>query len=99
MVFSTKDRRPLIDSDIRPRLHAYMSEILRDIEPPQSQAYRVGGVADSIVTSWRCFCVWHHLVDRCAVVRGSIAHALLCSVCFDREFSLFCVRMREVTMR
>lgn len=48
MVFSTKDRRPLIDADIRPRLHAYMSEILRDIESPQSQAYRVGGVADHV---------------------------------------------------
>jgi putative transposase len=48
MVFSTKDRRPLIDSGIRPRLHAYMAEIIRDIEPPQSQAYRVGGVADHV---------------------------------------------------
>jgi putative transposase len=48
MVFSTKDRRPLIDSDIRPRLHAYMAAIIRDIESPQSQAYRVGGVADHV---------------------------------------------------
>jgi putative transposase len=48
MVFSTKDRRPFIDPDIRPRLHAYMAEILRDTEPPQSQAYRVGGVADHV---------------------------------------------------
>ena len=48
MVFSTKDRRPLIDADIRPRLHAYIAEILRNIEPPQSQAYRVGGVEDHV---------------------------------------------------
>ena len=48
MVFSTKNRRPFIDMDIRPRLHAYMAEILRDIEPPQSQAYRVGGVEDHV---------------------------------------------------
>ena len=48
MVFSTKDRRPFIDTEIRPRLHAYMAEILRDIEPPQSQAYRAGGVSDHV---------------------------------------------------
>ena len=48
MVFSTKDRLPLIDAEIRPRLHAYMATVLREIEPPQSQAYRVGGVADHV---------------------------------------------------
>ena len=48
MVFSTKDRQPFIDADIRPRLHAYMAAILRDISPPQSQAYRVGGVEDHV---------------------------------------------------
>ena len=48
MVFSTKERRPLIDSDIRPRLHAYMAKVLREIESPQSQAYRVGGVEDHV---------------------------------------------------
>ena len=48
MVFSTKDRMPLIDDEIRPRLHAYIATLLREIEPPQSQAYRVGGVADHV---------------------------------------------------
>ena len=48
MVFSTKDRRPFIDEDIRPRLHAYSAEILRAIEPPHSHAYRVGGVEDHV---------------------------------------------------
>ena len=48
LVFSTKDRMPLIDAEIRPRLHAYMATVLREIEPPQSQAYRVGGVADHV---------------------------------------------------
>lgn len=48
MVFSTKDRIPLIDAEIRPRLHAYIATVLRDIEPPQSQAYRIGGVADHV---------------------------------------------------
>jgi len=48
MVFSTKDRRPFIDDTIRPPLHAYMAEILRDIETPQTHAYRVGGTADHV---------------------------------------------------
>jgi putative transposase len=48
MVFSTKDRLPLIDAEIRPRLHAFMSTVFREIDPPQSQAYRVGGVADHV---------------------------------------------------
>ena len=48
MVFSTKDRRPFIDADIKPRLHAFMSKCLREIESPQSQAYRVGGVEDHV---------------------------------------------------
>jgi REP element-mobilizing transposase RayT len=48
MVFSTKDRMPLIDAEIRPRLHAYMSTVFREIDPTQCQAYRVGGVADHV---------------------------------------------------
>ncbi|MDG2124575.1 MAG: transposase [Verrucomicrobiales bacterium] len=48
MVFSTKNRQPSIDANIRPRLHAYMATILRAIEPPQSQAYRVSGVDDHV---------------------------------------------------
>jgi len=48
MVFSTKDRIPLIDSEIRPHLHAYIATVLRDVAPPQSQAFRVGGVEDHV---------------------------------------------------
>ena len=48
MVFSTKERVPLIDTEIRPRLHAFMATVYRDIAPPQSQAYRVGGVKDHV---------------------------------------------------
>jgi putative transposase len=48
MVFSTKDRMPLIDAGIRPRLHAYMATVFREIDPTQCQAYRVGGVADHV---------------------------------------------------
>ena len=48
LVFSTKDRMPLIDPEILPRLHAYIATVIREIEPPQSQAYRVGGTADHV---------------------------------------------------
>jgi putative transposase len=48
MVFSTKDRMPLIAAGIRPRLHAYIATVFRAIDPTQCQAYRVGGVADHV---------------------------------------------------
>lgn len=45
LVFGTKDRRPWLDPGIRPRLHAYLASVCRDCD---SQAYRVGGVADHV---------------------------------------------------
>ena len=45
LVFSTKDRRPLLDPLIRPRMHAYLATVCRDCD---CQAYRVGGVADHV---------------------------------------------------
>jgi REP element-mobilizing transposase RayT len=45
IVFSTKDRQPWLDSEIRPRMHAYLPTVCRD---SQCEAYRVGGVADHV---------------------------------------------------
>ena len=45
VVFSTKDRRPWLDPDIRPRMHAYLATVCRDCD---CEAYRVGGVADHV---------------------------------------------------
>ena len=45
IVFSTKERQPLLDSEIRPRMHAYLATVCRDF---QCEAYRVGGVADHV---------------------------------------------------
>jgi REP element-mobilizing transposase RayT len=45
IVFSTKDRRPWLDADIRSRMHAYLATVCRDCE---CQAYRVGGAADHV---------------------------------------------------
>jgi REP element-mobilizing transposase RayT len=45
IVFSTKDRQPLLDPEIRPRMHAYLATVCRDCE---CEAYRVGGVADHV---------------------------------------------------
>ncbi len=45
VIFSTKDRRPFIDSETRPKLHAYLATVARNIG---CEAYRVGGVADHV---------------------------------------------------
>jgi len=50
VVFSTKDRRPWLDPDIRPRMHAYLATLCRDCD---CQAYRVGGAADHVHTAAR----------------------------------------------
>jgi len=45
IVFSTKNREPWLDSAIRPRTHAYLATICRELG---GEALRVGGVADHV---------------------------------------------------
>jgi REP element-mobilizing transposase RayT len=45
IIFSTKDREPLLDPEIRPRMHAYLATVCRDLG---GEAYRVGGVSDHV---------------------------------------------------
>jgi len=45
IIFSTKNRAPSIDRNLRPRLHAYLATVGRD---NGSEVYRVGGVADHV---------------------------------------------------
>ncbi len=45
VIFSTKERRPFIDTDTRPKLHAYLATVARNAG---CEAYRVGGVADHV---------------------------------------------------
>ena len=45
IIFSTKERRPWLDPEIRPRMHAYLATVCRDCD---CQAYRVGGAADHV---------------------------------------------------
>jgi putative transposase len=45
IVFSTKDRRPLLNDSVRPALHAYLATVARD---HQCDCFRVGGVADHV---------------------------------------------------
>ena len=45
IIFSTKNREPWIDGDVRPRLHAYLATVGRD---NGSEVYRVGGVEDHV---------------------------------------------------
>ena len=45
VIFSTKDRHPFLKPDSRPKLHAYLATVARNIG---CEAYRVGGVADHV---------------------------------------------------
>ena len=45
IVFSTKDREPWLESDIRARMHGYLATICRDLG---GELVRVGGVADHV---------------------------------------------------
>jgi putative transposase len=45
VVFSTKDREHWITPAIRPKLHAYLAAVARNLG---CEAYRVGGVADHV---------------------------------------------------
>ncbi len=45
VVFSTKNRAPVIGAEMRPRLHAYLSTVARNMG---CECYRAGGVADHV---------------------------------------------------
>ncbi|PYL60335.1 MAG: IS200/IS605 family transposase [Verrucomicrobia bacterium] len=45
IIFSTKNREPFLDSDVRPRVHAYLATICRDLG---GELVHVGGVADHV---------------------------------------------------
>ena len=45
LIFSTKHRQPLLDEEIRPRVHAYVATIIRNLDSPWVV---VGGVADHV---------------------------------------------------
>jgi REP element-mobilizing transposase RayT len=45
IIFSTKDREPWLDLHVRPRMHAYLATVCRDLG---AEVIRVGGVADHV---------------------------------------------------
>jgi putative transposase len=45
IIFSTKDRKPWLDRDVRPRMHAYVATICRDLN---ADPFLVGRVADHL---------------------------------------------------
>src|SRR4029077_8253877 len=45
IIFSTKNREPWLDSNVRPRIHAYLTTICRDVG---ADLVHVGGVADHV---------------------------------------------------
>ena len=45
IVFSTKNREPWLEPDVRPRMNAYLATVCRDLG---AELVRVGGVADHV---------------------------------------------------
>src|SRR5213595_2685747 len=45
VIFSTKNREPWLESNVRPRMHAYLATICRDLG---AELARVGGVVDHV---------------------------------------------------
>jgi putative transposase len=45
IIFSTKNREPWLDSDVRPRMHSYVATICRDLA---AEFVHVGGMADHV---------------------------------------------------
>ena len=45
IIFSTKNREAWLDSDVRPRMHAYLATVCRNLG---AELVRVGGVADHV---------------------------------------------------
>jgi len=45
LVFSTKNRAPVLNNEIRPALHAYLATVARNAG---CECYRVGGIADHV---------------------------------------------------
>ncbi len=45
VVFSTKDRAPVLDGELRGQLHAYLATVARNLD---CECYRVGGMADHV---------------------------------------------------
>ncbi len=45
LIFSTKNRQPFLDDEIRERVHAYLATVFRDLGSPYVV---VGGVADHV---------------------------------------------------
>jgi REP element-mobilizing transposase RayT len=45
IIFSTKNREPWLDSEARPRMHAYLATICRDLG---AEFVQIGGVADHV---------------------------------------------------
>ena len=45
LIFSTKDREQWLDAEARPRMHAYLATVCRNLG---GEAFRVGGIADHV---------------------------------------------------
>lgn len=52
LIFSTKHRKPFLDEEIRPRVHAYLATIIRNLDSRYVVVAGVAGVADHVHISF-----------------------------------------------
>ena len=45
LIFSTKNRKPFLDDEVRSRVHGYLATVIRNLDSPYVV---VGGVADHV---------------------------------------------------
>ena len=93
IIFSTKNREPWLDQDVRPRMHAYLATICRDVD---ADFARVGGVADHvhIVTTLPRTLSQAQLIERIKKtsskwIKG--VNARYCGFFWQRGYGLFSV--------
>ena len=48
IIFSTKNRQPWLDTDVRPRMHAYLAYLATVCRDLGAELVHVGGVADHL---------------------------------------------------
>jgi putative transposase len=61
IIFSTKDRQAWLDRDVRPRMHAYVATVCRDLN---AEALRVGDVSAVLLIIFMLLRPFHELCPK-----------------------------------
>ncbi len=75
VVFSTKDREPLINADLKPELYAYLGGLTRELK---GKAYGINGAADHVHMLISCRqsfrCLKHSVLSSLILPAGSMTN-------------------------